>query len=68
VHAGDLDPCYVEIRRMLRLAPLDLQFEAKMECVVFLKIQCELQNSRTCIECGECYELLSHLRIRPGEK
>jgi hypothetical protein len=49
VHAGDLNACYVEIRRMLKRGPLDLEFEVRMECVEVLKSQCELPNNRTCI-------------------
>jgi len=49
VHAEDLNACYVEVRRMLKRGPLDLEFEVRMECVEFLETQCELPNNRTCI-------------------
>ena len=37
VHAEDLNACYVEVHRMLKRGPLDLEFEVTMECVQFLK-------------------------------
>jgi hypothetical protein len=37
VHAGDLNACYVEVRRMLKRGRLDLEFEVKMGCVMILK-------------------------------
>jgi hypothetical protein len=49
VHAGDPNACYVEVGRMLRRGPLDLEFEVKMGIELFLKTQCELQNSRTSV-------------------